>query len=130
LLRLEGKGFHRIEVVKELSTKFGVTEQTIYNDYASRQEWQPKLSDLTDSNVLMKIANRYDQIYRDLSFKALETKNESVWLGCQNDKIKINQLMAETLLGIGTNKKVELTQTQPFIIEMWRPEVGNTKPKQ
>ena len=96
LLRLEGKGFNRREVVKELSQKFSVTEQTVYNDYASRNEWQPKVSDLIGStNILMKIANRYEQIYRDLSFKALQTENESVWLGCQNSKAKVNQMLAE-----------------------------------
>jgi hypothetical protein len=69
LLKLEGLGFSQAEVVNELSQKMTCTKRAIYKDFETREYWQPTLQSVVEPNaVLMKIMNRYEQIYRQAAF--------------------------------------------------------------
>jgi len=97
LLRLEGIGLDQSEIVKQLSEKYQTTVRTIQYDFAKRVVWQPKLLDLKDSDkILMKVINRYEQIYRNAAFKYLTAENENAQLGALNIMARVNEKLAES----------------------------------
>jgi len=97
LLKLEGLGFSEVEIVKELSQKNACSERTIYNDFESRATWQPILQGGIEPNeVLLKVVNRYEQIYRQASMRFLTASNELAKLGALNIMLKANSLLNET----------------------------------
>jgi hypothetical protein len=99
LLKLEGVGFTQAEIVKQLSKKFGCAERTAYFDFETRDSWQPILqSVIKPEHVLLKITNRYEQIYRQASLRVLSSPNPLAQLGALNIMAKVNSLMFETLV--------------------------------
>jgi hypothetical protein len=97
LLKLEGLGFSQAEIVKELSQKAACSKRTVYNDFESRATWQPILhSAVKPDEVLLKVVNRYEQIYRQASMRLLTASNELAQLGALNTMLKANSLLFET----------------------------------
>lgn len=97
LLKLEGLGFSQPEIVKELSRNFHCSERTVYHDFEGRERWQPELQHVENhSRILMKIVNRYEQIYRQASIKLLTGAQEATQLGALNIMLKANRLVFET----------------------------------
>ncbi len=97
LLRLEGLGFSQAEIVSELSQKAGCSERTIYLDFETRARWQPALqSVLNCEDVMMKVVNRYEQIYRQASVRLLTSQNEFAQLGALNIMLKANTMLFQT----------------------------------
>jgi transcriptional antiterminator len=65
LLKLEGLGFSQAEIVKELSQKCACSGRTVYRDFETRESWQPVVQSVIDARkILLKVVNRYEQIYR------------------------------------------------------------------
>jgi hypothetical protein len=99
LLKLEGLGFSQPEIVKELSQNFQCSGRTVYRDFESRERWQPELQDVKDhARILMKVVNRYEQIYRQASIKLLTGNQETTQLGALNVMLKANRLVFETAI--------------------------------
>jgi hypothetical protein len=99
LLKLEGLGLSQAEIVKQLSEKNGCAQRTLYNDFETRANWQPYLQSITKpDDVLFKITNRYEQIYRQASLRLLSSSNPIVQLGALNTMLKVNSMMYETLV--------------------------------
>jgi hypothetical protein len=99
LLKLEGVGFTQVEIVKQLCKKFECAERTVYFDFETRDSWQPILqSVIKPEHVLLKITNRYEQIYRQASLRVLSSPNPLAQLGALNIMAKVNSLMFETLV--------------------------------
>jgi hypothetical protein len=97
LLKLEGLGFSQAEIVKELSQKLECSKRTVYNDFESRGSWQPVLQSVVDhERVLLKVINRYEQIYRQASVRLLTVSNELAQLGALNIMLKANAMLFET----------------------------------
>jgi hypothetical protein len=97
LLKLEGLGFSQAEIVKELSQKLGCSERTVYYDFESRADWQPIIqSVISPEAVLLKVVNRYEQIYRQASIRLLTASNELAQLGALNTMLKANSALFET----------------------------------
>ena len=97
LLKLEGLGFSHPEIVKELSKNFHCSERTVYHDFEGRERWQPELQHVENhARILMKIVNRYEQIYRQASIKLLTGAQEATQLGALNIMLKANRLVFET----------------------------------
>jgi hypothetical protein len=97
LLKLEGLGFSQAEVVKELSQKLGCSERTVYYDFESRADWQPVIQSVVNHEaVLLKVVNRYEQIYRQASIRLLTASNELAQLGALNTMLKANAALFET----------------------------------
>jgi len=91
LLKLEGLGFSRAEIVKELSQKCGCSRRAVYRDFETRDCWQPVVQGVVDAGrVLLKVVNRYEQIYRQASIRLLTASNEFVQLGALNVMLKAN----------------------------------------
>jgi hypothetical protein len=97
LLKLEGLGFSQAEIVKELSLKATCSMRTLYNDFEERAAWQPILQSVVKPDtVLLKVVNRYEQIYSQASMRLLTAQNELVQLGALNAMLKANSLLFET----------------------------------
>ena len=59
LLKLEGMGFNRSEIVKQLGEKYQCSERAVYYDFEGRADWQTALQELDDSQaILLKTINR------------------------------------------------------------------------
>jgi transcriptional antiterminator len=92
---MEGLGFSKTEVVKELSVKAHVSERTIYNDFENRMSWQP----INEAKYeLYRIINLYNQIYRKAAYKYLSSQNESVQLGALKVMLEIAKQLNEVLV--------------------------------
>ncbi len=97
LLKLEGLGFSQAEIVKELSQKAECSKRTVYADFESRAVWQPMLqSVIKPEEILLKVVNRYEQIYRQASMRLLTSSNELAQLGALNTMLKANAALFET----------------------------------
>jgi len=69
----------------------------VYSDFESRESWQPSLQSVVDSEgVLLKVINRYEQIYRQASMRLLTSSNELAQIGALNTMLKANSLLFET----------------------------------
>ena len=83
--------------MKELSQKCACTKRTVYYDFESRATWQPTIQSVTNPGaVLLKVVNRYEQIYRQASMRLLTSPNEFAQLGALNTMLKANALLFET----------------------------------
>jgi len=97
LLKLEGLGFSQAEIVKELNVKCACSSRTVYNDFETRESWQPTLQSVVNSErVLLKVVNRYEQIYRQASVRLLTFSEEASQLGALNTMLKANEKLCET----------------------------------
>ena len=97
LLKLEGLGFSQMEIVKELSVKFACSHRSVYSDFETREGWQASLqSGLKPNEVLLKVINRYEQIYRQASMRFLTSSNELARIAALNIMLKTNALLFET----------------------------------
>ncbi len=97
LLKLEGLGFSQVEVVNELSQKAACTKRAVYKDFETRSTWQPLLQSVVKpEEVLLKVVNRYEQIYRQASMRLLTSSNALAQLGALNMMLKANSLLFET----------------------------------
>ena len=97
LLKLEGLGFNRSEIVKQLSEKYGCSERTLYYDFETREDWQTSLQELDDSQaILLKTVNRFEQIYRQASVRLLTGVQENTQLGALSIMLKVNSKILET----------------------------------
>jgi hypothetical protein len=97
LLKLEGLGFSKAEVVNELSQKLACSKRVLYKDFESREFWQPVLQGaVKPDGVLLKVMNRYEQIYRQASLRFITTSNELARMAALNIMLKANSLMCET----------------------------------
>jgi hypothetical protein len=96
LLNLEGLGFSEAEIVKELSAKCECSERTLYSDFECRSVWQLVLqSVIKPDGVLLKVMNRYEQIYRHASLRFITTSNELARMAALNIMLKTNSLIFE-----------------------------------
>jgi len=97
LLKLEGLGFSQAEVVKELSQKCSCSKRAVYNDFETRKDWQPAIQSVVDApRILLKVINRYEQIYRQASIRLLTVAEEACQLGALNVMLKANAALFET----------------------------------
>jgi hypothetical protein len=98
LLKLEGLGLTQAEIVKQLCEKAGCAKRTVYNDFETRASWQPILqSVIKPDDVLLKVINRYEQIYRQASLRMLSSPNPMAQVGALNTMLKANYLLCEAL---------------------------------
>ena len=130
LLKLEGNGLLRPEIVQDLSEKFGCVRGTIYNDFATKPHWQPLLLEV--KQALLTIVNRQEQLYRKASLAYRKAENNAQKIAAINLLKTINLDAFEMLQSTGYIKKVpeeivaDITKRQ-VIIHMWKPE--NARPR-
>ena len=80
-----------------MSQKAACSKRTLYADFEGRAIWQPILqSAVKPEEILLKVVNRYEQIYRQASMRLLTASNELAQLGALNIMLKANSLLNET----------------------------------
>ena len=130
LLKLEGNGLLRPEIVQDLSEKFGCVRGTIYNDFATKPHWQPLLLEV--KHALLTIVNRQEQLYRKASLAYRKAENNAQKIAAINLLENINLDTFGMLQDTGDIKKVpeeivaDITK-RSVIIHMWKPE--NARPR-
>jgi hypothetical protein len=68
----------------------------VYSDFESRAVWQPVVQSVVDhERVLLKVVNRYEQIYRQASVRLLTASNELAQLGALNVMLRANAALFE-----------------------------------
>jgi hypothetical protein len=99
LLKLEGNGLLKPEVVEQLTQKYGVSKDTVWRDYRTRKYWQPILSEMVEN--LHKIKNRHEQLYRKASLTYLQSESNSQKISAINLMRQINRDYYEFCYGSG-----------------------------
>ncbi len=92
-LKLEGDGFNKREIIKEVCAKFGCSKVTAYNDFNTRSAWQPLLQEFAEA--LSRAKNCHAQLYRKASFLYAQAKNDRERLVALNLMRQINMDLAE-----------------------------------
>ena len=95
MLNMEGLGFSRSEITKELTGLFGCTPRTVQYDFKNRGYWQPLIEKLDPQTSLLKIINRLNMIYRKACFKLLQSQNEMVQLGALRIMLESSKALRE-----------------------------------
>jgi hypothetical protein len=91
---MEGSGFSPTEIVKHLSQKYEVSERQLYYDYERRKTWQTTIQQLADPQAfLLKIINRYEQIYQKASFIQLQADNDNARIGALRTMLEANHAL-------------------------------------
>ena len=121
LLKLEGDGLNKPEIVKELTAEFEVSKQTVYMDFSQRKTWQPIITEVI--NAIHKIINRHDQLYRKVSALRLEAKTINDHLNIYNQMRNINRDFFLFCCPEGA-KDMELDQIDGYEL-VWRKKVEN-----
>lgn len=126
LLKLEGNGLLRPEIVEELSTKYGCSKDAVWYDFRTRAKWQPKIEEM--EKALLRIINRHDQLYRKAVFQYSQ-----VWDSDRKTSILVLNLLRnlnrdafDIMQSTGKIEKVpEKVQAEikaAIIVKMWKPE--------
>lgn len=92
---MEGLGFSKAEIVKDLSVKAKVSERTVYKDFETRHKWQLIFS--ADKQVY-RVINLFEQIYQKAAFKYISSKNENVQLGALKMMFETAKQLREILV--------------------------------
>jgi hypothetical protein len=112
---MEGKGFNENEIVKHLSEKYHCTARNVYRDFELRGEWQPTLTQIHDANsALLKVRNRYEQIYREAAFIRFRTSNESAQIGALRVMLEANRLLQESVVPQELERRVGVLEEAKF----------------
>ena len=91
VLKLEGMGFSQHEIVKEISVKYTCSSRTVYNDFETRETWQP----YTTKDAALTILNRFLQIYRHAALQSMTAEGESNRIGWTKIMLDANTKLAE-----------------------------------
>jgi hypothetical protein len=97
LLKFEGLGLCRVEIVRQLSKKFECSERAVYNDFETRAKWQPSLlSAAKTEDAFLKVVNRLEQIYSLAGKNAVRASNPCVQMSALNLMLKANSMNLES----------------------------------
>ena len=99
LLKLEGLGVNRVEIVNQLSQKYHCTQRTIYNDFETREKWQPSLQGATKTeHTSLKVLNRFEEIYTQAAKRAMSSTDPYVQLAALNLMVKTNSHLSDSAI--------------------------------
>jgi hypothetical protein len=91
VLKLEGTGFSRPEIVKEISRKYTCSPRTVYHDFETRETWQP----YTTKDAALTILNRFNHIYRNAALQSMTAEGASNRIGWTKIMLDANKALAE-----------------------------------
>ena len=124
LLKLEGNGLLRPEIVKELAEKYECSKDTIWYDFRTKQNWQPILQEMR--RALLKIVNRHDQIYRKATLSYIQANDDKSKIMALNLMRSLNKDAFDMLQSTGKIEKVaekaEVTAKATIIWKAWKPD--------
>jgi hypothetical protein len=99
LLKLEGLGINRVEIVNQLSQKYLCSQRTIYNDFETREAWQPCLQGAKRTEqTLLKVSNRFEEIYSQAAKRVMSSTDPYVQLAALNLMAKANAHLSDSAI--------------------------------
>lgn len=99
LLKLEGLGCNQVNIVNQLSQKYHCTQRTIYNDFETRERWQPSLQGATKTeHILLKVRNRFEEIFSQAAKRAMSSTDPYIQLSALNLMIKANSHLSDSAI--------------------------------
>ena len=111
ILKMEGNGSNRVEIVRHLSEKYDVTRRTLYYDFEKRGKWQPAIGQYADrKKLVLRLLNRYEQIYRMAAFKHMQSSHDNIQLGALKVMLEANDRLFEKLVLTELSSEVEKIQ--------------------
>ena len=127
LLRLEGNGLTRPEIVEELTQKFGCSKDTVWYDLRTKPRWQPVITEI--KQALLTIINRHEQLYRKASLAYMKAGDNKEKMLAVNLMKNINAESFDMLQSNGiidkVPEKIESLNKNLTIIRMWQPDDSN-----
>lgn len=123
LLKLEGEGFTKEEITRQLTGEYDVTARTIRYDFEQRGKWQPKLKEM--EQALLQTLNRHDQLYRKAVMTYLQASKPSAQMYALNLLRSLNKDRFEMLQSSGVIVKAKdqlEISGEPLVVEVWQEE--------
>ena len=100
--------------MKELSKKYHVSSRTVQYDFKRRAQWQPQLQQIKDNrDLLLKVENHLQQIYRRASVKFTTSQNESVQLGALKLMLECTLHLGDVALLTDIEARLQQLEGQP-----------------
>ena len=96
LLKKIGEGFNKRETVKHIVETFGVTEQTAYYHFRTKEKWINQYCGF-DADFSFQVKQRFNHIYREASFRYLHAEGDNARIGFLRTMIEANSKCAEYL---------------------------------
>jgi hypothetical protein len=128
LLRQEGNGLTRPELVADLTAKFGCSKDTVWYDLRTKPQWQPAITEI--KQALLTIVNRHEQLYRKASLAYLKAGNNKEKMLAVNLMKNINAESFDMLQSSGVIEKapdkIESVNKNLTVIRMWQPNDSAT----
>ena len=125
LLKLEGDGFSKPEIVKQLVSEYNVTKQMVYYDFRQRSKWQPALIDFDGKQLILKIKNRYEQIYRKAAYILLIAKSNSEKLAALRTMLDATKALYDATPSKEYDKQLKDIKHRwdqsKIVVKMWQP---------
>lgn len=117
------KAYHRDgltgELVRGLSSEYGVSESAIYTDWNRRDTWLPDLIQLNDAQLVLNETFAELNHVKNASWTIYETSNnDSARVGALNQISKVNMKQIETLQSVGIIEKTP--EKHEFTSETYR----------
>ena len=91
LLKLEGMGFSRPEIVKELSSKYRCSERAVYYDFETRHRWQP----YGGEEAVWTILNRFEYLYRTASLNMMSAAHGNIKVAWARIMLDVTKQVAD-----------------------------------
>ncbi len=95
LLKMEGEGYERIDIVKTLATKYSLSTRALQYDFEKRAHWQPSITSKDPVTNQLRAQNRLEHVYRESAFLFRTSKNENVQLGALNSMRETVRALSE-----------------------------------
>jgi hypothetical protein len=94
LLKKVGEGNTKRETVKYLVNKFGITEQTAYYHFRTRDKWLSQYCDF-NKDFVFQVQQRFNHVYREASFQYLHAKEDNARIGYLRTMLEANSKLGE-----------------------------------
>lgn len=108
LLKMEGLGVSRPDIVKQLSQKYDVSPRMVNYGFQRRTGWQGLIQEISNpERLLLKIVNRHEQIYQRAAFMHLSADNDNAKIGALRVMLEANKSLAETTILSGIMKDLD-----------------------
>ena len=128
LLKLEGNGLNRREIVEELSAKYTCSKDTLWYDFRTKPNWQPAITEV--KQALHTIINRHEQLYRKASLCYIQAENNPQKIAAVNLMKNINAEAFEMLQSSGILTKTPDNLNVKHVVELIDPAISEASSNQ
>jgi hypothetical protein len=130
LLKMEGAGINRPDITEQLCLKYSQPRSSINYYWRTRHKWQREILGLSEGKqAYHQTLNRLEYIYQKFSSVYMSATESNGKIGALRGMLETALKKAEITGVFVPGMLPEVSQTEPFIIRMWRPDNADI-PKQ